>query len=90
MSRKTRSENEEDCLSLEQLATIFLPSLDLIGAGNLDGYFTTINPSFERVLGYTKEEFLLAPFLDFVYQEDLAKTKKALVAAASGRKEVSI
>jgi PAS domain S-box-containing protein len=90
MSGKTRSENEENHFFLEQLETIFLNSLDLIGTGNLDGYFTKINPSFERVLGYTEEEFLVAPFLDFVCQEDLEKTKKALVAAASGQQEVFV
>ena len=75
---------------LFQLERIFNFSLDLIGIGNLAGYFIKINPSFRRILGYSEEEFLAFPFLKFIYKEDLKKTKKALLAATAGENEIFI
>ena len=75
---------------LFQLERVFDFSLDLIGIGNLNGYFTKINPSFTRVLGYTEKEFLAVPFLKFIYKKDFKKTEKALLAAAGGEREIFI
>jgi len=75
---------------LLQLEIAFNFSLDLIGIGNLKGYFIKINPSFTRVLGYTEEEFSAFPFLKFIYKEDFKKTEKALLAAAEGKREIFI
>jgi len=80
---------EKDSI-LEQLQPIFNYSLDMIGSGNLKGYFTKVNPSFEQVLGYQEQEFLRSPFIDFIHEEDVEKTREALQAAASGRREISI
>ncbi len=43
-----------------------------------DGYFNKINAAFTRVLGYTEEELLRVPFLDFVHPDDLEKTIQTL------------
>ena len=75
---------------LFQLEKVFNFSLDLIGIGNLAGYFIKINPSFSRILGYSEEEFLSFPFLKFIYKEDFKKTEKALLAAAGGESEIFI
>ncbi|MFC1837435.1 PAS domain S-box protein [Thermodesulfobacteriota bacterium] len=75
---------------IEQLEIIFNNSLDLIGIGNLDGYFTRINHSFERVLGYKEQEFLAKTFISFVASEDVEKTKAALQAASDGQQEILI
>ena len=49
-------------------------SLDLLGAAGFDGYFKRVNPSFERVLGYSEEEFCSRPFLELVHPEDEEST----------------
>jgi PAS domain S-box-containing protein len=88
MSKKpTYQEIKKEIFQLEKA---FNFSLDLIGIGNLDGYFIKINPSFSRILGYSEEEFLSLPFLKFVYKEDFKKTEKALLAAAIGENEIFI
>jgi PAS domain S-box-containing protein len=73
-----------------ELEKIFNFSLDMIGIGNLAGYFIKINSSFNRILGYTDEEFLAFPFLEFVHHEDVIETKEALASAARGEKEILI
>lgn len=49
-------------------------SPDLVCIADSNTYFKVVNPAFTRVLGYSKEELLSRPFVDFVYPEDLEKT----------------
>lgn len=49
-------------------------SLDLICTANFDGYFTHLNPAWERTLGYERRELLARPFLDFVHPDDREAT----------------
>jgi PAS domain S-box-containing protein len=45
-------------------------SVDLICTATFDGFFTRLNPSWERVLGYSADELKARPFLDFVHPDD--------------------
>ena len=74
----------------EEVERIFNLSLDMIGSGNLDGYFTKINSSFGSMLGYTEKEFLEKPFISFVHDEDIEKTKEALAEAVKGKQNIYI
>ncbi len=53
---------------------IFDTSTDLIGSANFEGYFLTLNPAWEKVLGYTREELLTTPFIDLVHPDDMQTT----------------
>jgi PAS domain S-box-containing protein len=54
----------------EDLERFFNLSLDLLCMAGFDGYFKRVNPVWERVLGYTTEELLSRPYLDFVHPDD--------------------
>lgn len=49
-------------------------SIDAIATANFDGFFTSLNPAWTRILGYSQEELLSRPYLDFVHPEDVAET----------------
>ncbi len=49
-------------------------SLDLFCIANFAGYFLQINPAWEKLLGYTKEELTSIPYLKFIHPEDQEKT----------------
>ena len=68
----------------EEIENIFWLSPDLIGYGNLEGYFTKVNPSFTKKLGYSENEFHEKQFLSFLHEDDVKKTKKALLKAQKG------
>ena len=58
----------------EERDRFFNLSLDMLAIGNLDGYFTQVNPAWEKTLGWTATELTTQPYLDFVHPDDRAAT----------------
>jgi PAS domain S-box-containing protein len=47
---------------------------DLLCTVNSDGYFTSLNSGWERVLGWTREELMSRPVVDFIHPSDRQRT----------------
>jgi two-component system, sensor histidine kinase and response regulator len=47
---------------------------DLACIVSTDGYFKKVNPAWETTLGYTREEVLRTPMLEFIHPDDLKRT----------------
>jgi len=60
--------------SQADLDRFFTFSLDLLCIAGFDGFFKRLNPAWEKTLGFTREEILARPWLDFVHPEDRDKT----------------
>ena len=74
------------CKKTEELDQFFNVNLDLLCIANTDGYFLRLNPSWEKILGYTREELMAKQFLDFVHPDDLDRTREAIsIQASQGR-----
>ena len=53
-------------------AQFFALSIDLLCVINVAGYFTRVNPTFERTTGYTAAELTSVPYLNFIHPDDRA------------------
>jgi PAS domain S-box-containing protein len=61
----------------EELSAIFYLSPDLIGVFD-DTYFTKVNPSWEKQMGWRKKDLLSKSMLDFIHPDDVKATENAL------------
>jgi PAS domain S-box-containing protein len=87
--RRRRSAEESLSQKTEELDQFFNISLDLLCIANIDGYFLRLNLTWEKVLGYSRQELMAKPFLEFVHPDDLGKTQEAVSALASQSKLIS-
>jgi len=55
------------CSSLEKFFTLTLDMFFIVG---LDGYFKQLNPTCEKILGFTTKELLSQPWMELIHPED--------------------
>lgn len=67
----------------------FTLSADLFCIVDFDGCFRRVNPAFEQVLGYTPDELLHQPFIDFVHVDDRTATIAEAGRLSQGVKTVA-
>ena len=68
----------------EELDRFFTISLDLQCIATFGGYFTRVNPAWQRTLGYSSDELVTRPFLDFVHPDDRESTVAVMSALKTG------
>lgn len=68
----------EDVTSRKRVETerdrLFALSIDMLSIIGYDRYLKRVNPAFQKTLGFSDEDFLQKPFMQFVYPEDRLKT----------------
>jgi len=69
---------------LKEFEHFFNNSNDFSCIADLKGYFEVVNASFNKVLGYTEEELIKKPFIDFVHPDDREATEAAYQQLKSG------
>jgi PAS domain S-box-containing protein len=82
-------ELEKRLTLLHEFQRFFDVSIDLMCMAGTDGYFKRLNPAFRRELGWTEEELLGRPFVDFVHPDDVERTLEEVGKLAQGIPTVS-
>jgi len=67
-----------------ELEGFFAVSVDLFCFLDFDGHFRRLNPAWERTLGFTRQELMSRPFIDFVHPDDRERTLKQNAAVRGG------
>jgi PAS domain S-box-containing protein len=73
----------------QEMDRFFVLTSDMVCIAGFDGYFKRVNPAWEKTLGYTKDELISRPFLDFVHAEDKVRTIAETEKLISGGETVS-
>jgi len=76
-----RKKSEE---RLKEFEHFFNNSNDFSCIANTDGHFEIVNTSFYKILGYSENQLVNQPFMDFVHPDDIAATLKAYNDLRSG------
>lgn len=58
---------------------------DLMATARLDGYLVQVNPAWQRLLGWSEEELLTRPFINFVARADHDETVKVIGRLSDGK-----
>ncbi|MEA2234391.1 MAG: hypothetical protein QOD83_4207 [Solirubrobacteraceae bacterium] len=75
---------------LRRSSRYFEISRDLTIACGFDGYFKSVNPALEHILGWSAEEFMARPFIEMVHTDDRAATLAEVEKLAAGQTTFSI
>ncbi len=67
----------------------FDDSLDMLCIAGADGYFKRLNLSFERTLGWSTDDLLARPFVDFIHPDDVEATIAEVEKLAEGIPTIS-
>jgi diguanylate cyclase (GGDEF)-like protein/PAS domain S-box-containing protein len=59
-------------------------SRDLLCATGFDGYVKDLNPAWERALGYTREQVMARPFVEFLHPDDIPGVMAQVGRVAAG------
>ncbi len=68
------SERRLQVEKLRQGDLVFTHALDMLCIAGFDGFFKVLNPSWSRVLGWSTEELLARPWVEFVHPDDREAT----------------
>ena len=68
----------------EELQRFFNLVPDMVCVASTDGYFLKINAIWQTILGYTEQEILSTPFLDFIHPDDRDATMKEMERQIAG------
>jgi PAS domain-containing protein len=56
----------------------------LVDTAGVDGYYKEVNSAFERILGWSEEESLSRPFIEFIHPDDRAAAVVTFERLTSG------
>jgi PAS domain S-box-containing protein len=75
--------------ALQTYLDLFNLSDEMICVAGVDGFFKSINPAFEKVLGWDENYLLTTSYLDFVHPDDLENTQNEISRLEQGLRTIN-
>jgi PAS domain S-box-containing protein len=79
-----QAEIDERARAEEERDRFFDMSVEMLCVAGFDGWFKHLNPSWEKVLGWTAAELMSRPFTEFVHPEDRTPTSSERQRLSTG------
>jgi len=87
-NRRYRAPNVAETANGEaRVARLFEMTSDLLATISLDGHLTLVNPAWEQLLGWSREELRSQPIQDFMHPDDVEQTLALLQGQRNGPSE---
>ena len=67
----------------------FASSIDMLCFLDFNGHFKRLNPAWEQTLGFTRQELMSRPFIEFVHPDDRARTLEQNALVRGGRQALA-
>lgn len=67
-------------LAEERLNNLFEASVEVLAIISFKGYFKRVNPALVKLMGYSAEELMARPCIEFVHPDDRERTMKHVIA----------
>ena len=68
-----------------ELRTLFQMSRDMLCIAGFDGYFRRLNPAWQETLGYSLEQLMSRPYVEFVHPDDRGATVEEAESITAGQ-----
>jgi PAS domain S-box-containing protein len=72
----------------DEFVRLFELSPDMLCIAGFDGKFKRLNPAWRECVGYSEEEMISRPFLDFVHPDDIEPTGNIAQQLFAGQRVV--
>lgn len=74
-------------ISEQYYRSLFDNNTDIVYSTDLQGNFTSVNPAFEKMFGYAKDELLGKSALKYVNQDDIPRMRMHFLRAIKGKEQ---
>ncbi|MEQ2525682.1 EAL domain-containing protein [Bacillaceae bacterium CLA-AA-H227] len=79
--------NDHAQISEQYYRSLFDNNTDIVYSTDLDGNISSVNPAFEKLLGYKKEELLGKSALKYINKEDIPRVRTHFYSALKGKEQ---
>jgi PAS domain S-box-containing protein len=89
LNRELEGQIAEATRAREELDRFFTQSIDMLCIAGFDGHFKRLNPAWEKTVGYSTQDLIASPYVDFIHPDDRERTIREAEKLVAGGDTVS-
>ncbi len=88
LNRELEGQIAEATRAREELDRFFTQSIDMLCIAGFDGHFKRLNPAWEKTVGYSTQDLIASPYVDFIHPDDRELTIREAEKLVAGGETV--